>query len=90
MVRDGAKRLLTMRGYIGTRPGSRRLRSLVAKPGQRLRDPGGRPRRTEQKTLHLVAAFGAQPIELIDGFDAFCGRRDIETAAEAGNRPSPL
>ena len=44
------------------------------------------PRRAEQKTLHLVAAFGAQPVELVHGLHAFGRRGDVEAAAEAGDR----
>src|SRR3984957_6664256 len=65
----------------------RRLRSASAEFEQQLLDLGGRLGRAEQKTLHLVAAFGAQPVELADGFDAFGRGGDVEAAAETGNRP---
>ena len=47
-------------------------------------DPVGRHRTTGQITLHFVAAFGAQPVELVYGLDTCGRRRDVEGAAKAG------
>src|SRR5438309_11285782 len=53
---------------------SRRLRRTPAEFRQQPFDLVGGPGRAEQEALHLVAAFGAQPVELVHGFDAL-GRR---------------
>src|SRR4030088_1666119 len=65
---------------------SGRLRCAPAEIFQQLLDLGGRPRRTEQEALHFVAAFGAEPVELINGLHAFGCRGDVEAAAKAGDR----
>jgi hypothetical protein len=38
-------------------------------------DLGSRPRRVEQIALHFGAAFRAQPLELLVGFNAFGGAK---------------
>src|ERR1700756_306168 len=65
----------------------RRLRGAAPESGEQACDFTCRLRRAEQKSLHLVAAFIAQPIELVHRFHALGRRRDVETAAKAGNRP---
>src|ERR1700731_1747398 len=66
---------------------SRSLRRAPAELGQQLLDFGRGPSRAEQEALHLVAAFRAQPIELIHGFHPFGVRGDVETPAKPGDRP---
>src|SRR5216684_8232038 len=66
---------------------SRRLRRARAEFGQQPFDLVGGPGRAEEEALHLVAAFGAQPVQLVHGFDALGRRGDVETAAKAGDRP---
>lgn len=58
----------------------------AAKPLQHQRDFAGRPRRAEQITLRLRAAFGLQNFELLLGLDAFGGRNHSEAAAQTRNR----
>src|ERR1700737_574243 len=72
---------------ISPRPSSRGLRCAPAEFEQQLFDLGRGSCRAEQEALHLVATFGAQPVELVHGFDAFRRGRDVEAAAKAGDRP---
>src|SRR5450756_2082882 len=66
---------------------SRRLRGALAEFEQQPPDLGGGFCGAEQEALHLVAAFGAQPVELVHGLDAFRRRGDVEAAAQPRDRP---
>jgi hypothetical protein len=44
---------------------------------EQLVDLGRGPRGAEQKALHLLASFGAWPVELINGFDPFLLRSSV-------------
>src|SRR5229473_2240159 len=46
---------------------------------------GQRP--TEIITLHFVAILGAQPLELVGGFHAFCDDGELEAVAQADDGP---